>query len=238
MPSGVDSKWGPWRTGRALDALAAEMSKKWPKRARPDGSIADHAHTPPSDHIPNGSDVVLALDISTGGISVPTLVNVLRADPYKRVHYIIFQDKFYDRDLGFKPVKYHGDYHSHVHVSFYGGSRGDDARPFGLLAPPPKPAPPKAPVYPLPAGHVYGPITGPEWQHGGWHEKERGAVLRVQQQLIRRRAVPGITNPADPWADGRYEQATVDAVKRFQRSRGDTSPDGLVGPTTWRWLFG
>lgn len=98
------------------------------------------------------------------------------------------------------------------------------------------PAPAPVPAYVLPAGHVYGPLTGPYWQHGGFYLSERPAVRAIQQQLIRRGCVPGITDPLSSWADGLYEAPTVAAVKRFQDPRG-LVVDGLVGPRTWEQLF-
>lgn len=82
--------------------------------------------------------------------------------------------------------------------------------------PPPPPPPPRS-TFPLPAGHYFGLITGPAQSHGGYYPNERGWVRSIQQALIRKGYVPGITNPASGWADGLFEQATADAVTRFQR---------------------
>jgi hypothetical protein len=54
---------------------------------------------------------------------------------------------------------------------------------------------PSVPLYTLPAGHYYGPISGPVRSHGGFYTSERPAVRLIQQALIRKGLVPGTTDP-------------------------------------------
>jgi len=93
------------------------------------------------------------------------------------------------------------------------------------------------PAYGLPAGHVYGPITGPATQHGGVNAAERAKVQSLQGQLIRKGYATSTRDPNQTtWDDGKYESATADAVRKFQRAES-LPVDGLVGPMTWTRLF-
>lgn len=95
----------------------------------------------------------------------------------------------------------------------------------------------RIPSYGLPAGHVYGLITGPANHHGGINAAEKAKVKALQGQLIRKGAVGAQRDPnRTTWDDGRYESATAAAVRRFQKAEG-LVVDGLVGPTTWTRLF-
>ena len=88
-------------------------------------------------------------------------------------------------------------------------------------APPPQPAgqaPALPQPFPLPRDHYYGDIAGPNRSHGGYHPSERPVVRIIQQRLIAKGYVPGITDVNSPWADGIFEQPTTDAVARFQRA--------------------
>lgn len=97
-------------------------------------------------------------------------------------------------------------------------------------------SPPQAPPFPLPSGHVYGLITGPSWMHGGYNSSERPAVKAIQQKLIAKGVVGGVTNVNSGWADGKYERETFNAVWEFQKRNG-LQVDGSVGPNTWRILM-
>ena len=92
-----------------------------------------------------------------------------------------------------------------------------------LQAPPPpaagRPTPPGLPQpFPLPRTHYFGLITGPDASHGGYYGWERPLVRIIQQRLIHKGYVPGITDWNSPWADGIFEQPTADAVARFQHA--------------------
>lgn len=93
--------------------------------------------------------------------------------------------------------------------------------------------------YTLPAGHYYGDINGPAESHGGFVEGEKPTIAAIQLVLIKLGNVPGIvagTPQAAAWADGIYEQPTIDAVMRFQEAH-ELVKDGRVGPVTWSALF-
>lgn len=86
--------------------------------------------------------------------------------------------------------------------------------------PAPAPAPKPATAWPLPRGHYFGDITGPEVEHGGITAQEQVWVRQIQQALIRAGVVPGVTNPNSGWADGRWEAPTTTAVQAWQRKVG------------------
>lgn len=91
----------------------------------------------------------------------------------------------------------------------------------------------------MPLSHYFGLITGPNESHGGYYWQERPDVRAIQQRLIVLGYVPGVINPASSWADGLYEQATVDAVARWQRARYAhlTTRYGEVWLDDWVRLF-
>ena len=89
-----------------------------------------------------------------------------------------------------------------------------------------------APKFPLPAGHYFGLITGPNESHGGFYASEKPHIKKIQEKLQALKYAPSVSG----WADGIYEQPTVDAVKKFQKAKG-LSQDGRVGVNTWNKLF-
>lgn len=95
----------------------------------------------------------------------------------------------------------------------------------------PAPTPP-IPVFPLPAGHYYGLITGPSESHGGYYLTERDEIQLIQKRLQALGHAPNISG----WADGIFEQPTADAVIKYQRAKNLVA-DGKVGPVTWTKLF-
>lgn len=72
--------------------------------------------------------------------------------------------------------------------------------------------------FPLRHDHYYGLITGPDQSHGGYYDSEKPVVKIIQQRLIAKGYVPGITDINSSWADGIFEQPTADAVAAFQRA--------------------
>jgi Domain of unknown function (DUF1906)/Putative peptidoglycan binding domain len=95
---------------------------------------------------------------------------------------------------------------------------------------------PVVPPWPLEPGNYFGLITGPPASHGGFYPSERGWVQLIQQALIRKGFVPGITDQASGWADGIYEEPTRQAVLRFQGSVGHKQT-GNIGPADWALLL-
>jgi hypothetical protein len=95
----------------------------------------------------------------------------------------------------------------------------DGAIPSPSPAPAPTPAPVPAlgpaPGWPLPAGHYLGNIKGPAASHGGYYASERPAVLYAQRKFIALGCVPGVGDWRSGWADGRWEDATDAACRRW-----------------------
>jgi len=87
-------------------------------------------------------------------------------------------------------------------------------------------------------GHYFGLVSGPEESHGGGYEQERADVRAIQQRMIALGYVPGVTDPHSGWADGVYEQPTVDAVAAWQRALAlNTEFHGRVYLDDWYALF-
>jgi peptidoglycan hydrolase-like protein with peptidoglycan-binding domain len=97
--------------------------------------------------------------------------------------------------------------------------------------PPVPPAPPSAaPAFPLPAGHAFGPRSGPAWQHSGYFSNaDRAGLLRWQSQMAKRGWRIGV--------DGYYGPGTAAVAKAFQIQK-HLQPDSLIGVGTWKaaWL--
>lgn len=88
----------------------------------------------------------------------------------------------------------------------------------------------RAPAFPLPRGHVFGPKTGPATQHSGYYGSNDRNALRTWQSQMRIRG----------WSiavDGLFGPATAGVVRAFQ-SEKRLGVDGLIGPQTWAaaWL--
>ena len=64
------------------------------------------------------------------------------------------------------------------------------------------------------------------------HQGSNGSCVSYLQALLKYHGYLS-TNP-----DGGFGSKTDAAVRNFQRSKGQASPDGAVGPTTWGWLTG
>lgn len=92
----------------------------------------------------------------------------------------------------------------------------------------------------LPPGEYYGNIKGPYASHGGYFPAEREWVRKIQKALIRlgharRNNGAQVTDPNGGWADGLYQQATIDAMKRFQAAN-NLIQTGNVWPDDWERL--
>ena len=81
----------------------------------------------------------------------------------------------------------------------------------------------KAPSFPLPSGHYFGPKSGPNHSVSGFYS-HRSDLKRWQAQMRKR-----------GWritADGLYGPATKRVASQFQREKG-LRVTGLIGPMTW-----
>ena len=113
--------------------------------------------------------------------------------------------------------------------------QADDPPPGHFPAEPPPP-PGRAPAWPLPAGNYFGQIIGPPAAHDGLSPADHGWVRQIQQALVRKGFVPGVTDPSAAWADGVYGDLTSQAVLRFQHSAG-LAQTGEIGQDDWARLL-
>lgn len=113
-----------------LADLRREVDARWPGRDRSsDGWIGDAAHSQRvSDHNPDESGVVHALDVTAKGIAPWTLV--LAAVMHPATTYVIFRGRIWSRRHGFYVRRYNGPdpHRSHVHISVSGDSRLANSR--------------------------------------------------------------------------------------------------------------
>lgn len=91
---------------------------------------------------------------------------------------------------------------------------------------PAKPAGPAAavPVFPLPAGHWFGPESNDPRNHSGYAAKDRPAIETWQKQMRSRGWTIGV--------DGRFGSQSADVARAFQQEKG-LGVDGRVGAKTW-----
>lgn len=89
--------------------------------------------------------------------------------------------------------------------------------------------------WPLPAGHYFGLISGPDESHGGFFPSEIPYVKWIQSRLISLGFVQGVHDPKSDWADGRFEPPTRDAVARWQHAEwaAHTSRFGEIWEDDW-----
>lgn len=120
-----------WRPIKAITALRNEVQEKWPAN-RYIGIIGDADHASRvSDHNPDSSGEVHAIDVGIEGLNVKAFLNGVIGD--KRVWYVIHDRKIWSRTYGWRTRSYHGSnpHTHHIHVSFrYINKYEDDTSPF------------------------------------------------------------------------------------------------------------
>ena len=83
----------------------------------------------------------------------------------------------------------------------------------------------KAPKFPLPSDHWYGPESSSRKNHSGYYAKDREGIKQFQRKLKSR-----------GWSisvDGIYGPGTRKVVTQFQREKKGLTVDGAVGKFTW-----
>lgn len=237
-----------WRVARSLLTLRDQVNAAFPHRNRAsDGTIGDENHDSTSDHTPWFGGIVTALDLThdpAAGMDIDRFTDELAASRDPRIKYLIANRLILDSRPQFSPwkwLRYNGSnpHTSHVHISVVASGLCDDPRPWNLPmlggAPTPPPnRPPTIPPWPLPAGHYFGLITGPDQSHGGYYPGERPHVEKIQRALQRKGFAPNVAG----WADGIYEQPTANAVAAWQRAAmPGTTRYGEVWSDDWAVLL-
>lgn len=128
-----------WRAARSLIVLRDQINAAYPQRNKAsDGTIGDAAHAASvSDHNPDGSGVVRALDIThdpAHGCDIDKLTDQLAASRDSRISYLIANRLITGPDYGWSWATYYGDdpHTNHFHLSVVSDSRADDTRQWSL----------------------------------------------------------------------------------------------------------
>ncbi|WNG58864.1 hypothetical protein F0U59_32130 [Archangium gephyra] len=238
-----------WRVAKALEQLLAELNSHAPNRSKAsDGAIGDAAHASrTSDHNPWVDDgamgVVTARDFThdpAHGADMNKIVAHLiqRRDP--RIKYIIWNWKMwrsYDK-LGasaWTPTDYTGSngHTKHAHVSVNSEKASYDSTA----------------TWGLSKGMVSVKDVAPSTDqststpHGGQQTASRFEKYREGVELGSRNIKEGSAGNDVKWvqaalgvrADGYFGPITEDTVIHWQKAHKLT-PDGIVGPMTWKAL--
>lgn len=218
-----------------LALLRAEFNEVNPGRDRTsDGWIGDQHHQiRVSDHNPDASGVVHAVDVDASGVPMARIVAWLvarcKAGRERRLRYVIFRRVIWSASWGWTPRRYTGSNPHTAHAHFSAASGADLFRGAGAwgIADTFKPAATAPP-----------PVVGSSSSvsRGGHRPGSRelaarpnpmaGADVEFVQDWIGDRCGP---------PDGRYGPKTAAGVRWYQRMRGITV-DGRVGRQTWRQM--
>lgn len=210
----------------ACKQALADATHRWPKRSKAsDGIMGDARHQKrKSDH--NVGNAVDVTHDPKHGCHGDTIASYALKD--SRTKYVIWNRRINSLDgRGWRKYTGSNPHTHHCHISIKSSARNNTKhwgwRGGGAAPPPPHngggghaptPAPPsKAPKYP---GH---PIK----------MGDRGKNVRTIQARLKQRG----------WTisvDGDFGPKTRAVVKKFQQRKGLT-PDGIVGPFTWRALW-
>lgn len=105
----------------SLVRLRAEINARWPGRSTvSDGWIGNAAHQKTiSDHNPDATGCVRAIDVTSTGIAPLQLLALVEADPHGRARYVIWDRHIYQRKFGWVKRPYTGasPHTEHVHIS-------------------------------------------------------------------------------------------------------------------------
>lgn len=212
-----------WRLARGLEKLRAQVNDKWPKRSKEsDGSVGDTSHSARvSDHNPDGSGVVHAIDIThdpKGGFDSYAFADMLLAKQDKRLKYVISNRRIGSGPAGPQPGvwrKYSGanPHDHHCHISIVSGALADDTRDWDINT-----AVQVDPV--IRPDYVQPPPT--------LRKGAKGDQVKIMQTLLLAKGMK-IT------VDGDFGPKTADALKKFQEAHGLLA-DAVCGPMTWAAL--
>jgi hypothetical protein len=240
-----------------LQTLCAEIARTYPNAVNL-GEIGDAKHQGEgfrSDHNPfirrNGNRYVRAIDIGGDKSIQQALFNFVQ-NLYERRDARVYPFGYVHKDgviTTWGGTGTHADPgddgHLHISVTQRDGHNPspdgwvaalDSRAPWGVAnsgsATPPSS---HGPAWPLPPGHFFGLISGPNESHGGFFASERPYVKRIQQRL----QALGLAPKTPSWADGTFGPQTKDAVARWQHAKWakQTTRFGEVWSDDWRRLF-
>jgi hypothetical protein len=154
-----------WKLAAAADTLRKQVNSRYPKRDKSsDGTIGDQAHKRRiSDHNPDKTGYVMALDLDEDGWPAHTFANELlkymRTSGDKRIKNVVYEGRvasgtYADQLWVWRSAPSLGHAH-HIHISFAEAGK-HDGRPFPLAildmpqATPAKKAPAKKAAKPKP----------------------------------------------------------------------------------------
>jgi murein L,D-transpeptidase YcbB/YkuD len=212
-----------WRLAHSLEDLRKQINAAAPSRSKAsDGTIGDPAHSArKSDHNPDGSGIVRALDIThdpRNGVHSQKLAEAVAAARPSRLKYIISNGRIMSGSKGPQPWvwrKYSGTnpHDKHAHFSVLGGAAGDKAGKWDLGGVLGAEDPGEPPVLDLPL----------------LAEGSRGVNVERLQMLLHKHGY-------SVKIDGDFGPRTDGAVKAFQKAHKLVA-DGKVGSYTWRALL-
>jgi hypothetical protein len=234
-----------WRLAKSLQRLESEIESKYPGTTV--WSIGDQSHQAGySDHNPNGSDVVCAIDVKgDGGMSLKGFVDHLLEAPHANLRYVIYNRKIYQRKNAFRAQDYNGvnAHATHVHVSVGNGPDGrstsgyDSTEPWHIdLGATPKPSTPAAPKPSKPT--TKDPVEEAIMSLPTVKDNSAptGAKKRAQSLLAAAGFAPVNTFDGRGRPDGKWGNGSKAALKSFQASQ-KLAVDGICGPKTWTELI-
>lgn len=126
-----------WRLANSLVTLRDEVNAKYPNRSKvSDGTIGDSAHAASaSDHNPNSSGVVTALDLThdpANGFHAHALADDLVANRHPNLKYIISNNRIAGPWIDWNWGYYDGmnPHDKHIHMSVGKGNDGKSVQPY------------------------------------------------------------------------------------------------------------
>jgi hypothetical protein len=230
-----------WRLARALQVLNAEIQRAHPGTTVWSIGDSDHADRP-SDHNPNASGVVCAIDVlGNAGLDLGDFAAHLVAHPHPAIKYVIYRRRIWSRaraSEGWRPYSGSNPHDTHVHASVGVGPDGKSTGPYDNQSPwgiadlgtaPSKPSKPSTPSTDWTTALVADLSTVKSGSRGS-------AVRRVQGLILAYGGTPAAKLKAAGGLDGICGPGTVAAVKLFQKAKS-LAQDGITGPKTWTRLL-
>lgn len=215
-----------------LVVLRSEFDRVNPKRDHAsDGWIGDDRHAQTiSDHNPDSTGLVHAIDVDKDGVPMAKIVAFLvarcKAGTETRLQYVIYRRVIWSRSWGWTPRVYTGvnPHLEHAHFSARHADVAGNSEPWGVAS---TFGPGAATSPATPARPVESTIAHPP---GSRRLALRDPVLSGADVLFVQRWI-GTAHAGAP--DGRCGPSTIAGVKWYQKMRG-LAADGIVGPKTWR----